>query len=250
VEAVNHRLIRDDEKRQRDGCSNDARHHALDHEWPTHEPFRGTDQLHHLDFLPAVIDSGPDCVHDDHDGDDDKNRHQADSSQAEPRRQLEHPVDEVTLVVGGVARVDARPPSAHQVDGRYVLQVANSHLELGVERIAADLGGKHRVVRVRLELRQSLLFGDERDGGNPRVGLQLHLEVADCRQRGSVGDVDRDLADLQPETVDDLRERVPDEQVHAGENEDERDRQHRGQADREVAPEALPGAIERESEVS
>src|SRR4030088_3254102 len=109
---------------------------------------------------------------------------------------------------------------------------------------------QYDVVRIGLELHERLVFGDELHAGHSWIDCQLLLEVGHVLQRRAVGDIDRDLADLRSEPVQHLRERVTYQEVHAGENEDERDREHRGHADREVPPEALPGAIEFEFEVS
>src|SRR4029077_7553311 len=106
------------------------------------------------------------------------------------------------------------------------------------------------VLRVALELRERLVLGDELDTRDARIAGELLLEVVNLLQRRVVGDVDRDLADALTKAVEDLRERVTDEQVDAREDEDEGDRQHRGKAHGEISPEALPGAIERELEVS
>src|SRR5260221_8975777 len=95
VKAINHWLVCEDEERKREGRRDHAGHDAFDHKRSAHEPFGGTDKLHHLDLLATVIDSGSNRVHHDHDRDDYENRHQADASKAEPGGQLEHSIDEV-----------------------------------------------------------------------------------------------------------------------------------------------------------
>src|SRR5487761_1231776 len=134
VEAVDHRLIDDDEKRQRYGGRDQARHDALDDKWPANEPLGRADQLHDLDLFSTVINSGSNRVHDDHDRDDDKDRHQPYPRQAKPGGKLEHAVDEVALIVGGIGWVDTRPPPTQQIDGRDILEVDDPDVELGVQR--------------------------------------------------------------------------------------------------------------------
>ena len=190
-----------------------------------------------------MINGGSDRVHDDDYGDDYEHAHEGNPGDSKPLGELQHAGDEVALIVRRVGRINARPLLGHGVDCGDIIQVAYTDLELRVERIPNNLLCELRVVGVGEELGQRLVFGHELHADHTRVARELVAKRVDSRQRRVVGDVDRHLAHLGSEPVEDLRERMAYQQVDAGEDEDQRDRDHRGQADREVPPETLPGAI-------
>ncbi len=133
---------------------------------------------------------------------------------------------------------------------RDIAEILDVNLELAIERIPFNLLRKDDILGIGLELRKSLFLGDELDAAHARVGGKLLLEVVDVLERCVVRDVDRDLADPVAECLQHLREGMAHQQVDAGEDEDERYRQHRGKAYGEISPEALPGAVKRELEIS
>ena len=130
-----------------------------------------------------MINGRADGVHHDHHRHDHEDQQQGHAGKAQPGRQLEHPVDEVALVVGGVGGIDARPATSERVDGGNVAEILDVDLELCIKRIALDLLREDDVLRIRLELRERLFLGDESNARHASVGRQLLLEVGHGLQR-------------------------------------------------------------------